>query len=365
MRVSDLSVLHHYCRLLESELRDGRYPCGVRAPCEHYLFAERLALALLREGRVLLLQLFEGGAALVGVDVGHHSARVVRRPVVAVDEARLHAVRLELLEEDGVRIGPVDAHSRADEALLDLVLDGGRARLENRVEVPEARRLLCARGRLDGLARTKRVLVKACVTLLTELVDRRVDAVRGGRRQVLGRAARRKVNVLEWLVLQFLEHRHPLVVGQFEHLRGGGDLAVNLAYEAVLADGHELGERLLDVAGAQRLVELAARSKDRVEGVGSERAVFLLEGLLEGLHRRVVGGLPLGEEVVAEARGSVLPLSADDYVAVSVMRLADQTAECINIQWHNSAPFPWMCLRFPRPVYTRTPKKLHRRAKLF
>ena len=178
-------------------------------------------------------------AALVGVDVGHQSARVVRRPVVAVDEARLHAVLLELLEENGVRIGPVDVHSRADEALLDLVLHRGRACLEDRVEVREARRLLCARGRLDGLARTKRVLVKACVTLLTELVDRRVDAARGGGRQVLGRAARRKVNVLVSVVDKLLVHRLPIVDGQFEHLRRCGYLAVHLAYEAVLADGDE------------------------------------------------------------------------------------------------------------------------------
>ncbi len=239
MGVCDLSVLHHYGRFGNGEFRDGRDSRGVRASGEHYLFAERLALALPGEGGILRLEIFKCGTALVGVDVSHKSARVVRRPVVAVDEARLHAVRLELLEKDGVRVGPVDAHSRADQALLDLVLDGGRARLENRVEVPEARRLLCARGSLDGLARTKRVLVKACVTLLTELVDRRADTARGGGRQVLGSTARRKVDVLEWLVLQFLEHRLPLVVGQLEHLRRGGDLAVHLAYEAVLADGNE------------------------------------------------------------------------------------------------------------------------------
>ena len=306
----------------------------MRAPGEHYLFAERLSLALLRKGGVVLLEHVQRVAALVGVDVGHHSARVVRRPVVAVDEARLHAVLLELLEENGVRIGPVDAHSRADEALLDLVLHRGRARLEDRVEVPEARRLLCACGRLDGLARAERVLVKPCVPLLSELVDRRADAARGGGRQVLGRAARRKVNVLEWLVLQFLEHRHPLVVGQFEHLRGCGDLAAHLAYEAVLADGHELGERPLDVAGAERLVELAARPEHRVEGVGPERAVFFLEGLLEGLHRRVVDVLPLREEEVAEARGRVLAFAADDYVAVSVTRLADRSPECFKRDCH-------------------------------
>ena len=291
------------------------------------LLAQRLALALLREGGVVLLEYIQRVAALVGVDVRHEPARVVRRPVVPVDEARLHAVRLELLEEDGVRVGPVDSHSRADQALLDLVLHRGRARIENRVEVSESGRLLCARGRLDGLARTKSVLVKACVTLLAELVDRRVDAARGGSRKVFRRAARREIYALERFVAKFLAHRLLVVGRELQHLGGGVQLADHLAYEAVLADGHEGGERPLDVAGAERLVELAARPEDRVEGVGPERAVFVLERRLEGLHRRVVDGLPLREEEVAEARGRVLSIAADGYVAVSVARLVNQTAE--------------------------------------
>ena len=123
MLVRELAVSHHLGRLREGEFRDGSDSRGVRAPGEHDLLAQRLVLALLRKGGVVLLEHVQRVAALVGVDVGHQSPRVVRRPVVAVDEARLHAVRLELLEEDGVRIGPVDAHSRAEKALLDLVLD--------------------------------------------------------------------------------------------------------------------------------------------------------------------------------------------------------------------------------------------------
>ena len=327
MVVRDFAVLHHLGRLGESELRNGGDSRRVRAPGEHDLVAQRHPLALLREGGVVLLEHVQCVATLVRVDVRHHAARVVRRPVVAVDEARLHAVRLELLEEDGVRIGPVDAHSRADQAFLDLVLHGGRARAENRGEVAESRRLPSACGRLDGRTRAERIGIEAFVLLLAELVDCRVDAARGGRREVLRRVARREVDALERIVAQLLAHRLLVGVRQLEHLRGGVELAVHLAQEAVLADGHEAGERPLDVAGAERLVELAARSEHRVEGVGSERAVFLLEGLLEGLHRRVVDGLPLREEEVAEARRCVLALSADDYVAVSVMRLADQAAE--------------------------------------
>ena len=150
MVVRDFAVLHHLGRLGESELRNGGDSRGVRAPGEHDLFAQRLALALLREGGVVLLEHVQRVATLVRVDVGHHAARIVRRPVVAVDEARLHAVRLELLEEDGVRLGPVDAHARADQAFLDLILHGGRARAEDSGEIAKARRLPGACGRLDG-----------------------------------------------------------------------------------------------------------------------------------------------------------------------------------------------------------------------
>ena len=327
MLVRELAVSHHLGRLREGEFRDGRDSRRVRAPGEHYLFAERLALALLRKGGVVLLEHVQRVAALVGVDVGHQSPRVVRRPVVAVDEARLHAVLLELLEENGVRIGSVDAHSRADQAFLDLVFNGCRTRLEDRGEVPEAGRLFCACGSLDRRARAERVGVETFILLLAELVDRRAEASRGSGRDVLRRAARREVDTFKWFGFQFLEHLLPLGIRELEHLRRGGDLAVHLAKEAVLADGHEGGERPLDVAGAERLVELAARSEHGVEGVGAERAVFVLERRLEGLHRRVVDGLPLREEEVAEARGRVLSLAADGYVAVSVARLVNQTAE--------------------------------------
>ena len=103
MAVCDLAVFHHPRRLGEGEFRDGRDSGGVCAPGEHDLFAQALALALRGEGRIVLLEHIERVAALLGVDVGHHAARVVRRPVVSVDEARLHAVRLDLLKEDVIR----------------------------------------------------------------------------------------------------------------------------------------------------------------------------------------------------------------------------------------------------------------------
>ena len=199
--------------------------------------------------------------------------------------------------------------------VFDLVFHGGRACAEDRGEVAESRRLLGTCGRLDGLARTERSDIEAFVLLLAEVLDRRVDAARSGRREVLRRVALRKVDALERIVAQLLAHRLLVGVRQLEHLRGGVELAVHLAQEAVLADGHEAGERPLDVTGAERLVELAARSEHRVEGVGSERAVFLLEGLLERRHRRVVRGFPLGEDEVAEPGGGLLALSSDDDVA--------------------------------------------------
>ena len=118
-----MAAFHEPRRLHDGKLRHGGHAGWVGAPGEHDLVAQALALALRGEGRIVLLEHVERVAALVGVDVGHHTARVVRRPVVSVDEARLHAVRLDLFEEDVVRFGPIDAHSRAEKALLDLVLD--------------------------------------------------------------------------------------------------------------------------------------------------------------------------------------------------------------------------------------------------
>ncbi len=88
--------LDHIGGRFKGELRHGGHAGGMGAPGEHDLFAQALALALRRERRVVPLELVERAAAILGMDVGHHAARVVRRPVVSVDEARLHAVRLDL-----------------------------------------------------------------------------------------------------------------------------------------------------------------------------------------------------------------------------------------------------------------------------
>ena len=99
---------------LEDELRRRRHPGRMGAADEHDLLAQVPALAAARQVRVLVQDLLEGRLARLGVDVGHEAARVVLGPVVAEDEARLDAVRLELVENNGIRRGAVHTHPRAD-----------------------------------------------------------------------------------------------------------------------------------------------------------------------------------------------------------------------------------------------------------
>ncbi len=130
--------------------------------------------------------------------------------------------------------------------------------------------------------------------MVAERVNRRVNAACRRRRNIRRGAACGKIDLFERCVVQDLADCLLVVVREFQHLRGDVELAVDLAHEAVPADGREAGERLLHVAGAERLVHLAARAKDGIERMGAKRSVFPFEGLLEGGHRGVVGGLALG-----------------------------------------------------------------------
>ena len=62
-------------------------------------------------------------------------------------------------------------------------------------------------------------------------------------------------------------------------------------------------------------MQLVARADERVEGMGSEHAILVLQGGLEGGHRRVVGLVALRKDVVAELRDGLVAIVLDYYVA--------------------------------------------------
>ena len=119
---------------------------------QHDLFTQRFAFAFLRQFGILLLKYSESLLALVRIDIRHEAARIVQRPVIAEDEARLHAVRLDFLKQDGVRFASIDAHARAKRAFLDAVLNRGRASFKDGLEIPKSRRFIGFCSRFGHLA---------------------------------------------------------------------------------------------------------------------------------------------------------------------------------------------------------------------
>ena len=326
--------------VLQRELRHGGHARRMRAPGEHDLLADRLALALRGEGGVLGLERVELGEARLGADVGHQAARVVRRPVVAVDEAGFDAVRLELVEEDGVGAGAVDAHALAETSPLHEIGDRGLSFGEGLAEVPQPGRLGRLRLLLELLPGAELVRLQTAPFQL-QLRDRRVDGPLGGGGDLLLRLERRKVDALRDAFGDLPADLETVLLRELEHLRRRVELAVRLGDETVLADGRQAGERRLHVAGAQRLVQLGALAQHGIEGVAPEDAVFLLERGLERLHRGVVGLGALGKDEVPEPGRGRLALALHRDVAGGEERGVRKRAEGVEggRERHGGGPF--------------------------
>ncbi|MBR4676211.1 MAG: hypothetical protein IKP00_17275 [Victivallales bacterium] len=173
-----------------------------------------------------------------------------------------------------------------------------------------------------------------------------------GDAHVGGRAARCQVRAVQGVLGDFFAHFFLVVGGEVQHLRGRVELAVDFCDEAVVAYLREVGQRLLHVHRAQRLVHLAAGAERRIERVRAEDAVLLLQRGLEGGHGGVVDLLGLREDQVAETRGGALALSLHREIAGGEVRLGGYGAESVYVQGHGGDPF--------RKDYTETEGRLQR-----
>ncbi len=352
-----LGFLHQFRGLLEQQFRRSGHRRRMGAPREEDLVAIGFAFALFGEGLVRVLKRLERVAARLGIHVGHVAVRVVLRPVVAIDEAGLDAVALELVEEHGIRVRPVDAHPDAEKPLLDLVLDGGLLLAEDRLQAAQAGRLVALCRRLGLLASLERmdirvhIVLRVCLLpgldLLLDIGNRLVQPPCRHAGDVLRRLALLEV-AGQRLVGDLLSDELPHPVREFAHLRACVEQAADFADVAVEFDGFKLRQRRLHVRRPEGLVHLGARPQDGVERMGAEDAVRLLQRRLEGRHRRVVGLRAVREDEVAEAHGGVAAFAAHDDVARREGGRVGDAPECIDIQWHGDACQGWMrksCLK--------------------
>ena len=312
-------VLQKLRRLADGELRHRRHARAVGVPREHDLLAQRLALALLRERGVLFQKIIQLFDAFRRVEVRHHPVRVLRGPVVAVVEARLHAGRLEPVEDHGLRLGvQVDHHPLAELAPLDPVLDGGRFTADGGVD-PQTHRLVALDNGLGLPARIELLLFERPlpVRLLRRpgLLDRRVEPFPRGVDHVILALERLRIDALEVVLLDGVRHQLPVGCRKSENLRRREELAVQLADEPVLADLREVRDHRFDVADAKPLSELPARAEQTVERMFADLAELGHERLPERLHRGAVRLLVGVEHEGTEADGRPAALVLHDELA--------------------------------------------------
>ena len=287
--VADTPVVLVVVELDDVPLREAADVAGARhrrvADRDEVLRLERADIVL-RGQRTPEPLLQDGARHLVQIrPVGHHRLRVGGRPVLADDEPRLDAARLELLE-DVLDAALVDAHARAEGPGAHPVLDGrlgaaervavkglkagrdlrmarrrrGRRRRVNRQRAARARQFVHVQDRVDlALNQARKLgLVLAAANRPREedvVLEARLQAFLQRPRDVRGDGARIRLGLAARLVRE-----------------AGGDH--RLAHGARVRRAQRAHHRG-NVLRAQGLADVGARAEDGVEGVFAEDAVPL------------------------------------------------------------------------------------------
>ena len=168
----------------------------------------------------------------------HVAPGVALRPVVAVDEAGLYSVRLELLQHHPVAGAAVDAHPDTETSPLDAILDRRVCRLEGQFQVLES----------GGLVRFRRVVNTGgssyvmglgvfSVGILLAFIYGAVYAVRSGLYDIRLVLDAGEVDTGKLAHVQGIAHKLAHGIRELHNLRRRVELADHLADYANALDG--------------------------------------------------------------------------------------------------------------------------------